>query len=97
MQRYRQLRSGGRMQVIRGDLIALAQDGHFDVIVHGCNCQCTMGAGIAKAIKEAFPEALEADKGTTKGDRNKLGTLSTASIASFRLTTFLYSTVFWLT
>ena len=39
------------MKDIEGDLLLLALAGHFDVIVHGCNCQCTMGAGVAKAIK----------------------------------------------
>jgi len=27
------------------------------IIVHGCNCFCTMGAGIAKTIKELYPSA----------------------------------------
>lgn len=66
--------------VVHGDLIQLALDGEFDVIVHGCNCQCTMGAGIAKAIKTTFPEAFAADKATTKGDRDKLGTFSFATV-----------------
>src|SRR5262245_10443726 len=43
-----------QMKVIRGDLVMLALDGRFEVIIHGCNCQCAMGAGIAKTIKEAF-------------------------------------------
>jgi len=68
------------MNVIQGDLIQLALDGEFDVIIHGCNCQCTMGAGIAKAIKTTFPEAFAADKQTTKGDRDKLGTISFATV-----------------
>jgi len=57
-----------------GDLIKLAQDGHFDIITHGCNCWCRMGAGIAPQIKEAFPSAWEADKETDSGDIQKLGT-----------------------
>lgn len=68
------------MRVVKGDLIALAFDGKFDVIVHGCNCQCTMGAGIAKYIRAAFPEAYEADRRTEKGLRSKLGTISSATI-----------------
>jgi len=58
-----------------GDLIQLAQNGEFDVIIHGCNCFCAMGAGIAKGIKAAFPEAYEADCKTPKGDKEKLGTI----------------------
>ncbi|MGJ4949113.1 macro domain-containing protein [Bradyrhizobium sp. HKCCYLS20291] len=68
------------MKVIKGDLIRLALDGAFDVIVHGCNCQCNMGAGIAKTIKEIFPEAYAADLTTTKGSRDKLGSISTATV-----------------
>lgn len=68
------------MKVVQGDLIELAQDGAFDVIIHGCNCQNTMGAGIAKAIKATFPEAFAADQATKKGDRDKLGTISWATV-----------------
>ena len=70
------------MNVLQGDLIQLALDREFDVIVHGCNCQRTMGAGIAKAIKGTFPEAFDADKVTAKGDREKLGSISFATVAS---------------
>ena len=66
------------MKDLQGDLLQLALAGHFDVIVHGCNCQCTMGAGIAKAIKLRFPQAFAADQATTAGDRGKLGTYSSA-------------------
>src|SRR6476660_2409482 len=68
------------MNVITGDLLRLALDGRFDVIVHGCNCQCAMGKGIALSIKNQFPEAYEADLRTAKGDRGKLGSLSVAQI-----------------
>ena len=68
------------MKAIQGDLIKLAVDGQFDVIVHGCNCFCTMGAGIAKAVKDEFPEAYAADLSTIKGSREKLGTFSEAMI-----------------
>ena len=57
-----------------GNLITLAQEGHFDVITHGCNCFCTMGAGIAPQMAKAFGAdkfMLEGDK--FRGDINKLG------------------------
>jgi O-acetyl-ADP-ribose deacetylase (regulator of RNase III) len=60
------------MKTIEGDLITLAQSGTFDVIIHGCNCYCTMGAGIAKSIKKIFPAAYRADANSEKGDRDKL-------------------------
>lgn len=63
-----------------GDLLALALAGEFDVIVHGCNCHCTFGRGIAAAIRRQFPEAAEADLATAKSDRTKLGTISTARV-----------------
>ncbi len=64
------------MKIIQGDLISLAKDGTFDLIIHGCNCFHTMGAGIAKQIKKAFPGAYEADLKTKFGDLNKLGEYS---------------------
>lgn len=68
------------MNHIQGDLLQLAEEGRFDVIVHGCNCHHRMGAGIAKFVARRFPEALDADLATPKGDRSKLGTLSIARI-----------------
>lgn len=68
------------MDIIVGDLIELALDGRFDIIIHGCNCFCTMDAGIARAVKQEFPEAYAADLLTTKGDRSKLGNFSQAII-----------------
>ncbi|MCB0533090.1 MAG: macro domain-containing protein [Saprospiraceae bacterium] len=68
------------MRVIKGDLIKLAIDGEFDLIIHGCNCFCTMGAGIAKTIKQKFPAAYQADLNTEKGDKTKLGSFSWAEI-----------------
>lgn len=63
------------MKVIQGDLIELALNGAFDVIVHGCNCFNTMGSGIARQVALKLPEATKADNETIKGDRNKLGTI----------------------
>ena len=68
------------MKTIKGDLIKLGKEGYFDVIIHGCNCFCTMGAGIAKAIKAEFPGAYEADLRTEKGSKEKLGSYSHATI-----------------
>lgn len=70
------------MKIIEGDLLSLAADGHFDVIVQGCNCFCTMGSGLAKQIKEKYPEAYEADCQTKKGDKEKLGTYTTCVVGN---------------
>lgn len=63
---------------VEGDLIGLAKEGRFDVVVHGCNCFCEMGAGIARAIRREFPAAYQADLQTEKGELSKLGTCSEA-------------------
>ena len=68
------------MKVIKGDLIHLALQGKFDVIIHGSNCFCTMGKGVASYIKRVFPEAYEADKETHTGDKSKLGYFSCATV-----------------
>lgn len=65
------------LKIVEGDLISLALDGHFNVIVHGCNCFHTMGSGIAKTIKTRFPGAYQADlKYGARGDIKKLGSYS---------------------
>ena len=63
------------MKRMQGDLLQLALAGSFDVVVHGCNCQHTMGAGIAYMLKSRFPEVYEADLRTPKGERDKLGSI----------------------
>ncbi len=70
------------MQVEKGDLIQRAKAGEFDVLVHGCNCFCTMGAGIAKTIKQVFPAAYQADLATPAGEASKLGSYSLAQVAA---------------
>lgn len=39
---------------VKGDLIKLALQGHFDVVTHGCNCLSKMGAGIAPQMAQTF-------------------------------------------
>lgn len=68
------------MKTVRGDLIQLGRDGAFDVIVHGCNCRCAMERGIARGIRDAFPEAYQLDQRTEPGDRSKLGTIGVAEV-----------------
>lgn len=74
------------MKTVRGDLIALALAGEFDVIAHGCNCMCTMGAGIAVAVRKAWPAVYSADLRTAKADRAKLGTCTFAVVEDGALT-----------
>lgn len=62
------------IQTIKGDLVR--QAAQFNVIVHGCNCFCTMESGIAPQIKAKWPEAYAVDCKTEKGNKSKLGTIS---------------------
>jgi O-acetyl-ADP-ribose deacetylase (regulator of RNase III) len=68
------------MDTANGNLITMAKDGKFDLIIHGCNCFCKMGKGIALEIKNEFPEAFWADRATTAGDKRKLGHYTYAHI-----------------
>jgi O-acetyl-ADP-ribose deacetylase (regulator of RNase III) len=66
----------------KGNLLDLAEQGEFDVIVHGCNCQNTMGSGIAREIRERYPRAYAADTAYSQAmsyhgtDYGKLGNFS---------------------
>lgn len=57
----------------KGNLLDLAEAGEFDVVVQGCNCFKTMGGGIAKEIRERYPNVAYVDQQTQKGDYMKLG------------------------
>mgnify|MGYP003335247766 CR=1 FL=1 len=59
---------------IKGDLITLANNNMFDIIVHGCNCFCKMARGLAPQMAEAFGcNLFELENEKYKGDINKLG------------------------
>ena len=49
---------------IKGDLIKLAKEGNFDIIIHGCNTKRRMGAGIALSLKNEFPIIEKIDNET---------------------------------
>lgn len=68
---------------VNGDLIKLAQEGEFDMIVHGCNCFCVMGAGIAKQLAMKYPQVYEEDLKTGAGDYGKLGNFTAADADNF--------------
>jgi O-acetyl-ADP-ribose deacetylase (regulator of RNase III) len=69
-------------KTIHGNLITLAEQGEFDIIIHGANCFHCMGGGIAKQLADKYPEVARADKQTQYGDRNKLGTATYQPIES---------------
>lgn len=57
------------MEIIEGDLFAVPAR----AIGHGVNCKGVMGAGIARPIREKFPEMYEAYKEECKSGRLKPG------------------------
>lgn len=66
---------------IDGDLLTFSNG--IDIAVHGANCQGgVFGSGIAKQIREQFPEAWEADCEAAKNNQNKLGYFSGCKITS---------------
>lgn len=67
-----------QIKEVEGDLISLFQKGEFDVIVHGCNCQNVMGAGIAKSLADIYPELVKVDNlyQIPVGDIHRLGNYS---------------------
>ncbi len=66
----------GSYKEVKGDLLALAREGEFEVVCHGCNCQKVMGAGIAGQIAKQFPEAYQVDKDDIRSAIMRYGSLS---------------------
>ena len=61
---------------IKGNLITLAENGEFDVIVQGNNCFCVQKAGLAPQMVKAFgTDEFTMERAKFKGDINKLGTI----------------------
>ena len=65
------------LEHIDGDIFKIKE---IQVIGQQCNCQNTFGSGIAKTIKELYPEAYSADTALAKTGGNVLGLYSKADI-----------------
>lgn len=63
---------------IKGCIIEAFKTNNYDALVHGCNCFCNMGAGLAKDIAKNYSIAFKVDQKTVYGDKSKLGTYSIA-------------------
>jgi len=61
---------------IKGDLLKA----DTTVIAHGCNCQKTMGAGVAKYVAQMFPEAKRADRNDPRTPKQRLGTIVSVKV-----------------
>jgi O-acetyl-ADP-ribose deacetylase (regulator of RNase III) len=57
------------MKLIKGDLLKT----ELYQIAHGCNAQGVMGSGVARAIRQKWPEAYEFYKNTYEEDGLRLG------------------------
>lgn len=65
-----------KLNYVEGDLIKMALEGTFNVLIHGCNSRGVMGKGIALQIKNTFPEAFAVYKNDVDAGYAKLGTCS---------------------
>lgn len=66
-----------------GCLIEAAKSGEIDYLLHGCNCFSTMGAGVAKLIKEEFPKAFLVDQNDYRSPIEKIGSYSSVLLNGF--------------
>jgi O-acetyl-ADP-ribose deacetylase (regulator of RNase III) len=68
------------LQHAKGNLLDLAEQGQFDVVIQGCNCWNTMGGGIAREIRQRYPTVAQVDADTVRGDYRKLGNYTEATV-----------------
>lgn len=73
------------LKIIQGNLIELAQQGEFDAIMHGCNCQKLMRSGIAGQIANWYPLAEEVDKVDLRSPLAKLGDYTIAVVGKLNI------------
>lgn len=71
------------LKFAQGNLIDMAEAGEFDIIVQGCNCFCKMNSGIAKEIRNRYPDAWQVDYDTEMGDITKLGSWTSVKPKDF--------------
>ena len=84
------------LELINKNLVPVLEKREFDAFAHGCNCFCTMGAGIAAHVKRIFPEAYALDRKTKKGDQKKLGTIGICEIGDNKILINAYTQFdFW--
>ena len=57
----------------KGNVLDMAEQGAFGIVLQGCNCFNTMGGGIAREIAARYPHIEAEDKKTARGDITKLG------------------------
>ncbi|MCK5020019.1 MAG: macro domain-containing protein [Candidatus Peribacteraceae bacterium] len=70
------------IETVEGDILELFTHQKYTGTVHGCNCFHIMGGGLAKVISSRYHQALEVDKRTPRGGKDKLSTCSYTVIDS---------------
>ena len=70
-------------EIISGDLLDFPNG--INAIAHSCNTLNIMGGGIAKQIKDRFPQAWEADCEASTQSKNTLGEYSKGELESIFL------------
>jgi len=91
LSKYHTLYESGTCKIIEADIFEVFEESEKAVIIHQANCFHTMGSGVARLIREKYPEAYQADCSTRKGDSNKLGTYSFAKVAENKIIVNFYS------
>ena len=76
------------ISTIKGNLLDWPNG--INIIVHGCNTLNVMGAGIALAIANKYPEALAVDTQASNDGENKLGQFSIAKLPDHKRIVNLY-------
>lgn len=79
----------------KGNLIRMLDKGFLNGAVHQANCQNTMGSGIAKQLRDMWPEVYEADTRAAKAGINTLGNFSLAEVIKDRFVFNMYGQEFF--
>ena len=67
-------------KIIQGNIIAVADSGIGDVLVHQTDCFCSMNGTLSSQIKNHWPQAYAEDCKTIAGDVEKLGKFTSARV-----------------
>lgn len=71
-------------QVVHSDLLAALDAGQIQVVGHQVNCQGVMGAGLARQIRERYPQALSDYRAAHTSGRLILGAAVMSRVADQR-------------
>lgn len=57
-----------------------------NVLIHGCNCQNTMGSGVARALRAKWPNVFKADTNYSMKHRDRDGVVSERMLGTYSWT-----------